>query len=224
MWIYRKPPLCIWRTVGMPTGLRTTTRSCATGAWVATSFWQPARDCWKDTVRANILACHSGQTKRVCRSTLAAEASHLAEAVASGDWIAVLLEEALVGDLDLKNWPEIVERRDRIYVTDARSVYDYLQRDSASTSSDKRMAIEGALLRETVRRPRAFARWVDGLQNIGDVLTKATADKTVLKQFMRDGLLSLVQTEENFQIKEKKRLERKNRKQVVRQESGKEAR
>ena len=176
------------------------------------------------TVRANILACHSGQTKRVCRSTLAAEASHLAEAVESGDWIAVLLEEALVGDLDLKNWPEIVERRDRIYVTDARSVYDYLQRDSASTSSDKRMAIEGALLRETVRRPRAFARWVDGLQNIGDVLTKATADKTVLKQFMRDGLLSLVQTEENFQIKEKKRLERKNRKQVVRQESGKEAR
>ena len=36
-------------------------------------------------VRANILSFHSGQTKRVCRSTLAAEASHLAEAVEAGD-------------------------------------------------------------------------------------------------------------------------------------------
>ena len=177
-----------------------------------------------ETVRANILAYNSGQTKRVCRSTLAAEASHLAEAVESGGWITVLLEEALVGDLDLKNWPDILERRDRIYVTDARSVYDYLQKDSTSTSSDKRMAIEGALLRETVRKPRAHVRWIDGMQNIADVLTKATADKTVLKQFMRDGCLSLVQTEQNFQAKEKKRLERQSRKQVVKRESGKEAR
>ena len=40
--------------------------------------------------RANILAFQSGQTKRVCRSTLAAEASHLAEAVEAGDWCCCL--------------------------------------------------------------------------------------------------------------------------------------
>ena len=170
-----------------------------------------------ETVRANILAFHSGQTKRVCRSTLAAEASHLAEAVEAGDWVTVLLEEALVGDLDLKNWPQIIERRDRVYVTDARSVYDYLSRESSSTSSDKRMAIEGALLRETVRRPRAHVRWVDGQQNIADVLTKASADNAVLKQFLRDGWLSLVQTEANFQSKEKKRLERQSRKRAIKE-------
>ncbi|CAE7715141.1 RE1 [Symbiodinium necroappetens] len=175
-------------------------------------------------VRANILAYHSGQTKRVCRSTLAAEASHLAEAVETGDWVTVLLEEALVGDLDLKNWPKILERRDRIYVTDARSVFDYLQKDSTSTSSDKRMAIEGALLRETVRKPRAHVRWIDGMQNIADVLTKAQADKSILRQFMRDGLLCLTQTEENFQLKEKKRLERQGRKHAKQMELGKEAR
>ena len=44
--------------------------------------------------RANILAYHSSLTKRVCRS-------HLAEAVEAGDWIIVLLEEALSGELDL---------------------------------------------------------------------------------------------------------------------------
>ena len=43
-------------------------------------------------VKANILAMNSGQTKRVSRSTLAAEASHLAEAVKADDWIIVLLE------------------------------------------------------------------------------------------------------------------------------------
>lgn len=55
--------------------------------------------------RANILAFHSGMTKRVCRSTLAAEASRLAEAVESGDWCIVLLEEAFSGEMNLKDWP-----------------------------------------------------------------------------------------------------------------------
>ncbi|CAE7892999.1 RE1, partial [Symbiodinium sp. KB8] len=135
--------------------------------------------------RANVLAFHSGQTKRVCRSTLAAEASHLAEAVEAGDWLTVLLEEALTNEVNLKSWPEVIERRDRVYVTDAKSVLDYLEKDSHSTSTDKRMAIEGALLRETVKRPRAHVRWTDGIQNIADVLTKANADKEVLRQYLK---------------------------------------
>lgn len=162
--------------------------------------------------RANVMCFHSSQTKRVCRSTLAAEASHLAEAVEAGDWCICLLEEALTGNLDLKNWPDVIRRRRRVYVTDARSVYDYLHKDATSTSTDKRMAIEGALLRETVRQEGAMIRWVDGMQNIADVLTKAlSADKTFLKQFLRDGMISLVQTPENQALKEKKRDERQKR-------------
>ena len=170
--------------------------------------------------RCNILSFHSGVTKRVCRSTLAAEASHLAEAVEAGDWIIVLLEEALSGEVDLKNWQEVIERRQRVYVTDARSVYDYLQKDATSTSTDKRMAIEGALLRETVRRHGASVRWIDGMQNIADVLTKENAEKDTLREFMRTGRLSLVQTEANKQIKEKKRMERQKRR--VKQSDDKE--
>ena len=67
----------------------------------------------------------------------AAGASHLSEAVEAGDWIIVLIEEASSGKLDLRNWPSIIQQRPRVYVTDARSVYDYLQRDATSTSSDK---------------------------------------------------------------------------------------
>ena len=130
-----------------------------------------------ETVRPNILSFQSQQTKRVCRSTLAAEAAHLAEAVEAGDWLAVLLAEALEGDIDLKNWDKIVESRERVYVTDARSVFDYLSKESTRASSDKRMAIEGALLRETVRRPNAHTRWIDGEQNMANILTRFGADK-----------------------------------------------
>ena len=171
-----------------------------------------------ETVRCNVLAYHSGVTKRVCRSTLAAEASHLAEAVETGDWIIVLMEEALTGHVDLRNWTDIIEKRPRVYVTDARSVYDYLQKDANSTSSDKRMAIEGALLRETVRRDNAFVRWIDGQQNIADVLTKFNAAKDMLKAFLKDGMMSLVQTEANKVLKEKKRGERQKRHQFKRED------
>ena len=163
------------------------------------------------TARANILSFYSGQTKRVCRSTLAAEASHLAKAVETGDWCCCLLEEALSGELNLKDWPSIIQRRRRIYVTDARSVYDYLQKDSNSTSSDKRMAIEGALLRETVKQPGAFVRWIDGMQNIANVLTKANAEKETLREFLRTGTMTLIQSEPNKILKEKKRQQRQKR-------------
>ena len=147
---------------------------------------------------------------------IAAEASHLAEAVEAGDWICVLIEEALTGKLDLKNWPDVIAGREKVYVTDAKSVFDYLEKDANSTSSDKRMAIEGALLRETVRKPRSHVRWIDGQQNIANVLTKAGAEKDTLRAFLRDGILSLSQTEENQRLKERKRQERQLRREVVR--------
>ena len=93
-----------------------------------------------ESERCRLLGFHSGQTKRVCRSTLAAEASHLAEAVETGDWITICLEEALTGNVDLRNWSELIEGCERIYVTDAKLVYDYLQKDATNTSTDKRMA------------------------------------------------------------------------------------
>ena len=164
--------------------------------------------------RSNIICFHSGQTKRVCRSTLAAEASHLAEAVEAGDWVMALLEEALNGNIDLRNWSSVIEKRQRVYVTDAKSVFDYLQKDATSTSSDKRMAIEGALLRETVRKPGSSVRWIDGMQNIANVLTKANAEKETLREFLRTGTMSLVQTAANQKLKEKKKAERQRRHQV----------
>jgi hypothetical protein len=161
-----------------------------------------------------VLDHKSAMTQRVCRSTLAAEASHLADAIEATDWLAVLLHEALFGrdNLDLKNWQNAVNLRKRAYVTDAQSVYDYLTKDGTSQSKDKRMAIEGALLRETMRQPNASARWIDGLQNIADVLTKIGADKGYFWKIMKDSRFSLVQDAGCAAIKEVKRAQRAARK------------
>jgi len=175
-----------------------------------------------EEVRANMMSFQSSQTKRVCRSTLAAEAAHLAEAIESGDWLAVVLEEALYGDIDLKNWDRIVERRERVYVTDAQSVYDYLSKETASQSSDKRMAIEGALLRETTRKRGSHVRWIDGGQNMADVLTKAKAEREAMFSYLRSGLICLTQTEANRRLKEKKQLQRQSRKKEVREDPRKQ--
>ena len=73
------------------------------------------------------------------------------------------------------------------------------------------MAIEGALLRETVRQPNAEVRWIDGQQNISNVLTKANAEKETLKEFLKEGRTTLVQSELNKEVKEKKRMQRQKR-------------
>ena len=59
------------------------------------------------TVPIAVLDWKSGMTQRVCRSTLAAEASLLAEAVEAVDWAAVALQEILRGQINLKKWQEV---------------------------------------------------------------------------------------------------------------------
>ena len=123
---------------------------------------------------------------------LAAEASHLADAIEATDWPAVLPHEALYrqDNLDLK---DAVKPRRRAYATNAQSVYDDLTKDGTSQSNRKRMATEGALLRETMRQPGAYARWIDGLQNVADVVSRFGADKGYFWKTMRDSRFSLVQ-------------------------------
>ena len=156
-----------------------------------------------------------GLTQRVCRSTLAAEASHLAEAVESGDWLCVLLDEVLHGQTDLRNWQQVVEKRRRLWITDCKSVYDYLTREGTSTSKDKRMAIEGALLREALQRPGTVLKWIDGGQNLADVLTKWMLDKTYYRLCMRQAKWCIEQHEAAKEIKCRKQAQRAARKIVL---------
>ena len=63
-------------------------------------------------------------------------------------------------------------------------------------------------LRETGRKENPDVRWIDGRQSMANVLTKMNTDKAALSQFLRDGLFSLTQTEENRKQKLKQQLQR----------------
>jgi hypothetical protein len=127
------------------------------------------------------------------------------------------MEEASNGKPNLKDWQSSVQKRTRVFVRDAQSVYDYLTKEGSGLSRDKRMAIEGALLKEALRQPNAHLRWIDGLQNIADILTKEGADLEYFRSFLRTGTFSLVQDPTAAKIKERKRAQRASRreKQVV---------
>ena len=66
-----------------------------------------------------------------------------------------------------------------------------------------------------MRQPGASARWIDGLQNIADVLTKLGADKVYFWKTMKDSRFSLVQEAGCAAIKEVKRAQRAARKQTA---------
>ncbi|CAK0848557.1 unnamed protein product, partial [Prorocentrum cordatum] len=162
-----------------------------------------------------VLDWKSGMTQRVCRSTLAAEASHLADAVEAVDWAAVLFREAMNVSVDWLNWQGEVQRLPRFWATDAKSVYDHLTKGGSAKSKDKRMAIEGALLREVLRCENTHLRWIDGSQNIADVLTKLGVDKVYLHKVLREAKWSLVQDPAAAAIKMRKSMQRASRKTAI---------
>jgi len=167
------------------------------------------------SVPVAILDWKSGMTQRVCRSTLAAEAAHLANAVEIVDWTAVFLRETLQTYVDLRHWQVEARAVHRFWATDARSVFDYCTKEGTSMSKDKRMAIEGALLREVLREPRTTLRWIDGSQNIADVLTKLGVDKTYLYKVQREAKWSLVQDPVAAAAKAQKAAKRTVRREVL---------
>ncbi|CAK0807109.1 unnamed protein product [Prorocentrum cordatum] len=133
----------------------------------------------------------------------------------AGEWLCVLLEEVFNPKIDLKDWQKIVARRSRVFLTDAKSVHDYLTKEGSGLSRDKRMAIEGALLKEALRQPNTTLRWVDGLQNLADILTKEGVDLDYFRHYLRTNQITIQQDQAAVKIKEKKRSQRAARKSVA---------
>ena len=134
-----------------------------------------------------------------------------------------MMEEIFSPGLDLKTWASVVSRRQKIYVTDAKSVFDYCTKEGTSLSSDKRMAIEGAILKETLQQSKTVLKWIDGMQHFSDVLTKENPDWEYFQQFMRTNLVHLNQDPAAVAIKEKKKAGRAARKVTVAEDEAKKA-
>ena len=158
-------------------------------------------------VKTNLLAWRSGRIQRVVNSTLAAETQSLSKGMGDLLWMMVLFEEMQDESFTLRTWPERLgmqqvmamvsassstELRNSLAIVDAKSLYDYLSRDTIG-GQDKRTAIEVQIIREDLASLNGAVRWVDHPAMLADGLTKLKGSNEPLFQLLNTGMFRIVE-------------------------------
>ena len=137
------------------------------------------------------IAWHSKQCPRVARSSGSAETQGAAQAQEEMEYVRLMWAELEYGDIDLTKADETIAKTTGVLVIDAKGVYDSITRsESAALSmSDKRSAVEGLALRESIGRTRTLLKWVHSEINVADGLTKFDhRAQNLVRDFLRSGL------------------------------------
>ena len=115
-------------------------------------FLTSAKDLKDEAVtayRVLPIAFSSTTMKRVCRSTLQAEAYALQSGIESGDRIRALIAETNGAFDDLRNWENPARRAvPQLLLSDCRSLVEHLNSEIPAKISDKRLGIEMAAIRQ----------------------------------------------------------------------------
>ena len=127
--------------------------------------------------------------KRFVASASAAEVMGLSEAFAQGGWVRALWSEMVQG-LSPHEWRG---RKEVTSVTDSKGSYDYLRSGTVSSTEDKRSAIDLAIIRENLSRPRMFLRWIDGKAQVADALTRFHGNGDLLRAVCQQAFTELVE-------------------------------
>jgi hypothetical protein len=144
----------------------------------------------------SVMSWSSFRIKRVCRSTLSAEAQSACLGIEQGDYLKILLEEAFTAGFSLTNYQQRLKSRKGILVVDAKSLYDYLNRDTGRLPSDKRLGIDLRLVQSYLQQSTWSVRWVSGPQQLADSLTKEGEDGAYLKHVLKTGKFQLIRDED----------------------------
>ena len=121
----------------------------------------------------HLISYRSGTIKRVVRSTLASEAYSTSEAAEQAEWIRHVLHELHSGpSTSLHEVESTACSRPVIVCTDSHNLADTVQSD-AGTTSDKRLRIVTAMLRQTFAPGTGMTlRWVNTHEMYADAFTK----------------------------------------------------
>ena len=177
------------------------------------SLWSPF--CWK-----------SYKLPRVVSSTLGAEAQSFSTASALAEWVSLMVTEAKHGSFDLRSVQDMPKtpivsnlnpKSETITgVTDCKSLYDHLTTlSSASKVEDKRVAIDLAILKQSMARTGLSVRWCPTELMIADGLTKDQMDPADLLRAALDvGEYQLNKEATILAIKKQQREEQKQRSQA----------
>ena len=154
----------------------------------------------------------SNLVRRVCRSTIQAEAYTLQAGVEDGDVLRAAVTD-IFGCLDVKRWEATSAKFvKQIWMTDCKSLELALSNPKCNKHSDKRLSIEIASLRQELWRKAGekagapfyddykpaddqltdIVRWIDTDVMIADPLTKAM-EPTKLLEALKTNILDVEQ-------------------------------
>ncbi|CAE7242021.1 GIP, partial [Symbiodinium pilosum] len=145
-----------------------------------------------DPVPILILETYSGSIKRVCRSTLAAEANGFLAGTEAAEYLRMLLMELIHPDVQIRDLDNHYLKEKIAMFTDARSLEQSINKDTGQPA-DKRVRILLAQVKEMIGEnpfeddAPASASWVDTSQMLTDVLTKEGCDREPLLHALAEG-------------------------------------
>ena len=180
----------------------------------------------------HLLDWTSSVIRRVCRSTLQAEAYALTSAVELANQVRCLLYEMeqKPAEVRLNNDDAARHGRTLVWLTDCRSLYDTVQKEGPAKVGDKRLLIDILALRQDLwrtrnscghqdplmddARPAADQRtdeifWIDTAVMAADSLTKFM-DSQDLRDLCTTGYWDFTQPEASAQLKARKAESRKS--------------
>ena len=146
--------------------------------------------------------------KRVCRSSLAAEAQALAEAEQELMFLRLQWWEMLGNPVNLADPENSAKNVPGILVIDAKALYDAAQTDTSSYNiKEKYTALEVLAMVNHFQKQQTVLRWCNSDQQLADGLTKSAAQDKLRKFLMTGQKWSLHFDEEFVSAKKRRKLE-----------------
>ena len=185
------------------------------GAWVIlASDRMPSAS---QRVKVSVLSWRSSKLRRRVSSTLASEALAFNQALAEVEWIQLIIRDIIHGDVHRDDWRksvvpfvavlkeecELKSRLQQCCVTDAKSLFDAIVKETSCSRQDRRTAIELAIILEALRRSGSVVRWSPHPRMIADVLTKDNIAKSngAFEEVLRTSKMSIWDEQEELNLR-----------------------
>ena len=157
-------------------------------------------------VPASTVSWRSFKLQRVCRSSLAAECQATTTTLDELIMAKTFLEVLKHPGTDLKILKDQLTGVSAA-VTDCRALYDAVYRETIQQAQDKRVAIEGLIIKQTLKDAKIQWRWVSSERQLADGLTKVSARQAFSERF-KGHYIQLVADESYTAAKKKTQKER----------------
>ena len=159
-------------------------------------------------VLVSVLSWQNKKIKRVVRSSLAAEASSMSTCQEHLELMRTVWEQMTRCEFVLENDEQFLKARPSILVTDCKSFYDAIHKEGAApASTNKRLAIELAIVKANAVSGETDLRWIGARYQIADCLTKHASRKseTVLQKVLHEAQWRITAEEDMLDRRKRER-------------------